>query len=106
MSDRTSEPATYPAHRIQSSGDGLSTAEVMWNQVHFLTAISLGNAPDMMFSVELHKYVQFVTMFRNSFDNTINNPVALFEILLRHVKGPAKRAIESCIFGGPAVNRY
>ena len=52
------------------------------------------------------KYVQFVTMFRNSFDKTINDPVALYEILMRHVKGSAKKAIESCIFSDPSINRY
>ena len=59
------------------------------------TALQLGNAPTMLFGGELHKYVQFVTMFRNSFDKTINDSVALYEILLRHVKGPAKKASES-----------
>ena len=60
----------------------------------------------MYFGGKLHRHVQFVTMFRNSFDKTINDPVALFEILLRHVKGPAKAAIESCIFSASSINRY
>ena len=45
-------------------------------------------------------------MFHNSFDKTIKDPVALYEILMRHVKGPAKRAIDSCIISYPSVNRY
>ena len=45
-------------------------------------------------------------MFCNSFDKTINDPAALYEILMRHVKGHAKKAIESCIFSDPSVNRY
>ena len=57
-------------------------------------------------TMELHKYVQFVTMFRNSFNKTINDPVALYEISMRNVKGLAKRAIESCIFSDPSVDRY
>ena len=45
-------------------------------------------------------------MFQNPFDKTINDPIALYEILMRHVKGPAKRAIESCIFSDRSVDRY
>ena len=45
-------------------------------------------------------------MFRNTFDKTINDPVALYDILMRHVKEPAKKAIESCIFSDPSINRY
>ena len=50
--------------------------------------------------------MQFITMFRNSYDKTLNDLVALYEILLRHVKGPAKRAIEPCIFSASSVDRY
>ena len=60
----------------------------------------------MVFGGELHKYVQFVTKFKNSVDETINDSVALYEILMRHVKGPAKAAIEPCIFSASSVNRY
>ena len=60
----------------------------------------------MFFAGELHHYVQFVTMFMYSFDKTINDSVALYEILLRHLKGPAKAAIEPCIFSAPSTNRY
>ena len=105
MSERKTEPSAYPAQRIQASGDELSIKDVMRNQARFSTAVQLGNAPTMLFSGELHKYVQFVTMFRNSFDKTINDPVALYEILMRHVKGPAKKVIESCIFSDLSVNR-
>ena len=45
-------------------------------------------------------------MFRNSFDETINDPVALYKILMRHVKGSAKKAIEPCNFSVSSVNRY
>ena len=75
-------------------------------QAHFNTAVQLGNSPTMLFWGELHKYVQFITMFRNSFDETTNDPVALYKILMRHVKGPAKKAIEPCIFSASSVNRY
>ena len=59
----------------------------------------------MLFAGELHKYVQLVTMFRNSFDQTINDSVALYEILLRHVKGSAKRSTVSCILSAPTIDR-
>ena len=75
-------------------------------QACFNIAIQLGNSPTMIFGGELHKYVQFITMFRNSFDESINDPVALYEILMRHVKGPAKKAIELCNFSASSVNRY
>ena len=76
------------------------------SQARFSTAVQLGNASTTLFVGELHKYVQFVTMFWNSFDKTINDSVALYEILMKHVKEPAKKAIESCIFSNASVNRY
>ena len=60
----------------------------------------------MLFGGELHKYVQFVTMFRNTFDKTLNDPVALYDILMRHVNGPVKNTIESCVFSDSSINRY
>ena len=72
--------------RFQSSGDGMSLADVMVNQARFSTTLQLGNFPTMLFGGELHIYVQFVTMFRNTFDKTINDSVALYDILMRHVK--------------------
>ena len=46
-----------------SSGD--SIAKALAKQTRFNTAISLGRSPTMFFNGELHKYVQFVTMFRS-----------------------------------------
>ena len=77
--------------------------DVMNGRTRFSTAIQLANSPTLQFGGEHSKYVQFITMFCNSFDNTIKDPVALYEILMRHVKGPAKRAIESCILSDPSV---
>ena len=93
-----------------SSSDNLSTgdsiARALAQQTRFNTAMALGRSPSMFFQGELYKYVQFVTMFRGTFDKTIADPVSLFEILLRHTKGPAKAAIESCVFSAPHINRY
>ena len=82
-------PTSNAVLRFQSGGDGMSLANVMANQARFSTELQLGNSSTMLFSGELHKYVQFVTMFRNTFDKTINDSVALYDILMRHVKGPA-----------------
>ena len=60
----------------------------------------------MKFGGELNKYVQFVTMFRNTFDDTIKDSSALYDLLVRHVVGQAKKAIETCIFRDPSINRY
>ena len=46
----------------------------MTNQAHLSTALHLGDSPTMLFSGELHGYVQFVAMLRNTFDKTINDP--------------------------------
>ena len=105
INEEKTEPAVHTSPKIQTKGEGLSIEDVMIGQVRFSTAIQLGNSPTMLFGGELSKYVQFITMFHNSFDKTINDPVALYEILMRHVKGPAKKAIESCIFSDPSVNR-
>ena len=106
MSERTAESPVNHVQHLQTGGDALSFKDAMMSQAHFSTAVLLGNSPTMIFTRELYKYVQFVTMFRNSFDQTINDSVALYEILLQHIKWPAKKAIESCIFSVPSVDRY
>ena len=101
------QTASPPNSLSSSSGcSGASIEEALAKQTRFNTALSLGHSPTMFFGGELHKYVQFVTMFRNSFDKTINDSVALYKILLRHDKGPAKAAIESCIFSVSSTDRY
>ena len=45
-------------------------------------------------------------MFRNTFEDTIKNSSSLYDILVRHVFGQAKKAIETCIFSDPSKNRY
>ena len=88
----TEEKTVHASPKIQTKDEGISIEDVMIGQVRFSIAIHVGNFPTMLFGGELSKYVQFITMFRNSFDKTINDPVALYEILMRRVKGPAKRA--------------
>ena len=78
----------------------------MINQAWFNAVVQLGNTSTMKFGDELNKYVQFVTTFRNTFDKTIKDPSALYNLLERHVIGHAKKAIETCIFSDPDVNTY
>ena len=69
-----------------SSNNGTEIVDALAKQTRFNTAIAMGQSPTMYFSGEPHKYVQFITRFRGSFEETINDPVALYEILLRHTK--------------------
>ena len=106
MNEKKDElPTSYSVSQPQVSGDGQSLAEIMMKQARFNTAIQLGNSPTMLFGGELHKYVQFITMFRNSFDKTINDLVALYEILMRHVKGPAKKLLSLASLVTPLLIR-
>ena len=68
MNKEKAELAVYPLPKIQTEGEGLSIKDVMMGQARFSTAIQLDNSPTMLFGGELNKYVQFITMFRNSFD--------------------------------------
>ena len=64
----------------------------MVNQARSSAAVQLGNTPMMMFGGELSKYVQFVTMFRNTY--TIKDSSALYDLILRHVIGQAKNLLK------------
>ena len=103
---RNGEAATSQSNSTVPSSDRTSFVEALAKQTRFNTELSLGPSPTTYFGGELHPYVQFVTMFRNSFDKTINDSVVLYEILLRHLKGPARAAIEPCIFSTSSTDRY
>ena len=60
----------------------------------------------MTFNGDLDKYVQFVTMFRTTFDDVVKDSSALYNLLTRHVTGPAKQAIVPCVYSDAGVNRY
>ena len=60
----------------------------------------------MTFNGHVDKYIQFVTMFRTTFDNVIKDPNALYNLLTRHVTGPANQAIVPCVYSAEEVNRY
>ena len=87
--------------KIQTRGEGISIEDVMMGKACFSTAIQLGNSPTMQFGGKLSKYVQFITMFRNSFDKTIKDLVALYEILMRHIKGLQKELLSHAFLVNP-----
>ena len=57
------QPASRSSSLSPPSDNRSSIAEALAKQTHFNTALSLGHSPTMVFGGELHKYVQFVTMF-------------------------------------------
>ena len=54
----------------------------------------------------LDKYVQFVTLFRTTFDNVVKDSSPLYNLLSCHVTGPAKQAIVPCVYSAPEIDRY
>ena len=47
----------------------------------------------MTFNGDVEKYVQFITMFRTTFDNVIKDSSSLYNLLTCHMAGSAKQAI-------------
>ena len=45
-------------------------------------------------------------MFRTTFDDVVKDFSALYNLLTRHVTGPAKQAIVPCVYSAIEVNRY
>ena len=45
-------------------------------------------------------------MFRNNFEKTIGDSIALFNLLEGHLSGHVKDAIEPCVFSAPSVDWY
>ena len=60
----------------------------------------------MIFHGEIERYVQFVTMFRTTFDKVIADPSSLYKLLTKHVAGPTKKAIVLCVYSENGTNRY
>ena len=90
---------------VTTSGHGLSIKTILMGQARYNAAFQMASRPSMVFNGEVEKYVQFVTMFRTTFDSVINNSGSLFSLLTRHVAGPAKAAIVPCIYNGDGTNR-
>ena len=70
---------------LLTGSTGVSIESIMVNQARLSAAVQLGNTPTMKFGGELNKYVQLVTMFRNTFHNTNKDPSALYKLHERHV---------------------
>ena len=45
-------------------------------------------------------------MFRTTFDKVIVDSSSLYNLLTKHVAGPAKEAIVPCVYSKNGVNRY
>ena len=73
-----------------SYGQGLTIELVLVGQAKYTAAIQLGNRPTMTFNGDLDRYVQFVTMFRTTFDGVVKNSSAICNLLSLHVTGPSK----------------
>ena len=92
------QPASYSSLQLPPGDNRSLLAEAMMKQARFNTTIQLGNSPTMILGGELHKY-----LFQNSFDKTINDPVVLYEILMRHMKGPAKKLLSHVSLAPPML---
>ena len=91
ITDEQIQSSSHSVPELLSGSKDMSIEEVMTNQSCFTAAVQLGNSPTMKFGGELNKYVQFVTMFRNTFDKTIKDSSALYALLVRHAYGQAKK---------------
>ena len=91
---------------MQIGSQGLTIEADLSGQAKFSAAVQLGNKPSMTFNGDLDKYVQFVTMFRSTFDKTIKDSSALYNLLSLHITGPTKQAIAPHVFSDPKVDRY
>ena len=60
----------------------------------------------MTFNGDVDNYVQFITMFQATPDNVIKDSSSLYNLLTRHVMGPAKQASVPCVYSVAEVNRY
>ena len=60
------QPASHSSLQLPHGDNGSSIAEAMAKQARFNTVLQLKQSPTMIFGGELYKYVQFITMFRNS----------------------------------------
>ena len=89
-----------------TSEHGLSLETILTGQAKYNAAFQMASRPAMIFHGEVERYVQFITMFRTTFDEVIVDPNSLYNLLTKHVAGPAKEAIVLCIYSDSGVNRY
>ena len=89
FTDEKIRVCSHPSPGLITGSSNVTIDEIMIGQSRYSAAVQLVNSPSMKFGSDLTKYVQFVTMFRNTFEDTIKN--SLFDILVRHVFGQAKK---------------
>ena len=87
-------------------GRGLCLETILTGQAKYNAAFQMASQPAMVFRGEVERYVHFVTMFRTTFDKVIADPGSLFNLLIKHVAGPAKDAIMPCVYCESGANRY
>ena len=89
-----------------TSGRGLSLETILTGQAKYNATFQMASRPAMIFHGEVERYVQFVTMFRTTFDKVIADSSSLYNLLTKHVAGSAKEAIVPCVYSENGTNRY
>ena len=89
-----------------ATGQGLNLETILTGQAKYNAAFQMASRPAMVFHGEIERYVQFVTMFRTTFDEVIADSSSPYNLLTKHVAGPAKEAIVPCVYSENGVNRY
>ena len=80
------------------TGQGLYIESSLTGEFKYNAAVQLANRPAMTVNGDVDKHVHFITMFRTTFDNVIKDSNSLYNLLTRHVTGPAKQAIVLCVY--------
>ena len=78
---------------VSIPGQGLSIASILIGLARYSVSVQLGNRPAMTFNGDVSKYVQFISMFRTTFNNVIKDSSSLYNLLTQHVTELAKQAI-------------
>ena len=81
-----------------TTGRGLCLETILTGQAKYNAAFQMASEPAMVFRGEVERYVHFVTMFQTTFDKVIADSGSLFNLLIKHVAGPAKDAIMPCVY--------
>ena len=81
---------SYVLPEVSIPGQGLSIESILIGQAKYSAAVQLGNWPAMTFNGDVDKYVQFITMFRTTFDNVIKDSSSLYNLLTHHVTEASK----------------
>ena len=83
-----------------------SLETILTGQAKYNATFQMASRPAMIFHGEVERYVQFVTMFRTTFNNVIADSGPLYNLLTKHVAEPAKEVIIPCVNSESGVNGY